>query len=303
VLQAANDWQVTQAFASPAVWDKVSRHCEITDQDIPSLRRVFSCGAPVSPKVLRRMLACVAPGAEMHTPYGATEALPISSIEAAEVLGETAADTARGAGVCVGHKFPSVDWTIIRIRDEPLSTLDAAEELPRGEIGEVIVRGPQVSREYVTRTEWNALSKIRDREAIWHRTGDAGYLDDQGRLWYCGRTAHRVETSNGVLYSVPVEEVFNTHPAVHRTALVGVGERGKEKPVLVVEPTHATNGAPGRGTQASELIAQLGQLSQEHPRTQDIHDIRVRASLPTDVRHNAKIAREEIRAMLQVKSL
>lgn len=303
IIAAANDWQVTQAFASPSVWDKVSRYCLEAGLRIPSLRRVFSCGATVSAKILRQTLDCIAAGAQMHTPYGATEALPISSIEAAEVLGETQAKTATGAGVCVGRKFPSIEWKIIRIADEPIASLAEAEELPPGEIGDVIVRGSQVSHEYVTRTEWNALSKIRDGETVWHRTGDAGYLDELGRLWYCGRTSHRVQTSRGILFSVSVEEVFNAHSDVHRTALVGVGERGRETPVLVVERRHEANGTPRHGTRTSDLIAQLTQLGQKHTPTQNVQDFCVRWSLPTDVRHNAKIAREHVRAMLQSEGI
>jgi olefin beta-lactone synthetase len=299
VVQAARDWNVTQAFASPAVWDRVSRYCADASVRLESLSRVFSCGAPVSAKVLRATLECVAEGAEMHTPYGATEALPVSSIEAAEVLGESAAKTATGAGVCVGRKFPSVEWKVIRIRDEAIPTLDDAEELPAGEIGEVIVRGAQVSREYVTRTDWNALSKIRDGDTVWHRMGDAGYLDEDGRLWYCGRVGHRVETKNGVLFSVPIEEIFNAHPDVHRTALVGVGERGAEKPVLIVEPAASSNGAPHSGQMQSNLIPQLRGIAKRHDATRSIDEFRVRSALPTDVRHNAKIAREELKAVLQ----
>ena len=95
---------------------------------------------------------------KMHTPYGATECLPVATIEAAEVLSETAARTDEGAGVCVGRKFDSIEWRVIRITDEPIATIDDAEELPPGEIGELIVRGPQVSPRYVTRTECNAGS-------------------------------------------------------------------------------------------------------------------------------------------------
>jgi acyl-CoA synthetase (AMP-forming)/AMP-acid ligase II len=298
IVQAARDWSVTQAFASPAVWDKVGRYCADANGRISSLSRVFSCGAPVSAKVLRATLACVAEGAEMHTPYGATEALPVSSIQAAEVLGETAAKTAIGAGVCVGRKFPSVEWKIIRIRDDAIPTLDDIEELPAGGIGEVIVRGPQVSREYVTRTEWNARAKIRDGDTIWHRMGDAGYLDDEGRLWYCGRTAHRVETEDGVLYSVPIEEIFNMHPAVHRTALVGIGERGSEAPLLVVEPAADTNGGNVHSAPAPELIDQLRQLGKRNAATRPIHAFRIHTPLPTDVRHNSKIAREVLKTEL-----
>ena len=179
--------------------------------------------------VLRATLACVGAGAKMHTPYGATECLPVSTIEAAEVLDETAARTDQGAGVCVGRKFDSIEWRVIRITDEPIATIDEAEELPTGEIGELIVRGPQVSPKYVTRQEANSLAKIGGALstqysvrcadtataaaiAPWHRTGDVGYFDDTGRFWYCGRKSQRVETAAGPLYTECVEAIFNTHP-------------------------------------------------------------------------------------------
>ena len=165
LIAAAKDWQVTQAFASPAVWDKLSRHCEVTGERIETLSRVLSCGAPVPASVLRRTLACVHPSATMHTPYGATEALPIASIDADEVLTETALQTDQGAGICVGRNFESIDWKIVRITDEPITTIADAEEVSPGEIGELIVRGPQVTREYVAwrerpvtrRTNWPRL--------------------------------------------------------------------------------------------------------------------------------------------------
>jgi acyl-CoA synthetase (AMP-forming)/AMP-acid ligase II len=151
LLAAANLHRVTQAFASPAIWDKLSRNCEVSGTRIPSLRKVFSCGAPVRADVIERTLKhVVANGAEMHTPYGATEALPVATIEAKEILGETAAKTAQGAGICVGRKFDSVEWRVIKITGEPIADIDVAEELPRGEIGELIVRGPQVSPTYMT---------------------------------------------------------------------------------------------------------------------------------------------------------
>jgi olefin beta-lactone synthetase len=315
LLDTAIDWQVTQAFASPAVWRVLSDHCAKTSQRIGSLQQVFSCGAPVAAKVIRDTLACVGEGAEMHTPYGATECLPLSTIEAAEVLGKAAAGTDEGAGVCVGHKFDSIDWQVIRVTDEPIGSIDEVEELPAGEIGELIVSGPQVSREYVTRAEANAAAKIgrepgtqysvlstpfgaepangnpqseirnpKSEIGAWHRTGDVGYLDGQGRFWYCGRKSQRVETATGPLYTECVEAVLNTHPAVRRCALVGVGPRGKQVPVLIVES--------GTKNAESDWKHQLLQLAQSTPSTRSIRHILEYPALPVDVRHNAKINRE-----------
>src|SRR5439155_11125737 len=159
IIEAVNDWKVTQAFGSPALWNVVGRYCEQNKIVLPTLKRVLSAGAPVPVHVLRRMKAAIPADGEVHTPYGATEALPVASISASEVLAETAAKSASGAGTCVGRHLPGIEWKVIRITDEPIATINEAEELLHGEIGELIVRGPVVTTEYVTRTEANALHK------------------------------------------------------------------------------------------------------------------------------------------------
>ena len=296
LLAAAHDWQVTQAFASPAVWHKLSQYCAAHHEQIPTLRKVFSCGAPVPAAVLRQTLACVHPEAQMHTPYGATECLPVASITAREVLGETTSETDRGAGVCVGRKFDTVEWRVIRISDEPIATLDDVEELPTGEIGELVVRGPQVSPAYVTSDpEHNALAKIRDGESVWHRLGDVGYLDDQSRFWYCGRKAHRVQTAEGTLFTIPCEAVLNTHPDVARTALVGIGSPPDQSPLVVVEPPAALLKRYGKDWSRPEfhrLETELLKLAAERELTRRIKMLLFHPSLPVDVRHNCKINRE-----------
>ncbi len=293
LLEAASDWQVTQAFASPAVWNKLSRYCETHGEQIPTLRKIFSCGAPVSAAILRRTLSCADAFAEMHTPYGATESLPVATIAASEVLGETASETASGAGVCVGRRFGSMDWKIIRISDEPIENISDVEELPPGEIGELIVRGPQVSPAYITgdSQKHNALAKITDGDAYWHRMGDVGYLDDQGRFWYCGRKNHRIETTGGTIFSVPCEEIFNTHPAVAKSALVGIGPAGNQEPVVVIELF------PAEGKKVAswpEVRRELIEIAKRHSQTAAMSSFLHHKKLPVDVRHNSKINREEL---------
>jgi acyl-CoA synthetase (AMP-forming)/AMP-acid ligase II len=231
----------------------------------------------------------------MHTPYGATECLPVSTIEAAEVLSETAARTENGGCVCVGHKFASIEWRVIEITDKPIATIDDVEELRINCIGELIVNGPQVSPEYATRVASNGLSKIQDSRhstpagtrsalATWHRTGDVGYLDERGRFWYCGRKSQRIETISGPMYTECLEAIANTQPGVKRSALVGIGPRGQQVPVLVVEPA-----ANCRGGDWTHVLAHLDRVY-EHP--QAISRIIEIDKLPVDVRHNAKINRE-----------
>jgi len=300
LLAAARDWGVTQAFASPAVWDKLSRYCAASGDRIPTLREIFSCGAPVPAAVLRRMLPIAHPEARMHTPYGATECLPVSTIEAREVLEETAAATAEGAGVCVGRPFPTIDWKVIAITDQPIARWEDAVPLPSGAIGELAVCGPQVSPRYwggpgtsgdvgprSSDERANALAKIPEGDRIWHRVGDVGYLDDRGRFWYCGRKAHRVETAGGVRFSVPAEEIVNEHPAVRRSALAGIGAPPRQTPVMIVELQQ-----PSDDPQAA--LAAIRAWSVRHPSLADIDDWRVHAGFPVDVRHNAKIDREAL---------
>jgi acyl-CoA synthetase (AMP-forming)/AMP-acid ligase II len=299
LLAAANDWKVSQAFASPAVWRKLGDYCRDHGGDISTLREIFSCGAPVSPEVLRWTLAFSAPHAKMHTPYGATECLPVATIEAAEVLGETALKMDEGAGVCVGRKFDSVQWRIIRITDEPIATIDDVEELPSGEIGELIVRGPQAFPRYVTRTDCNSIAKIRDERAgaraplrsngrppsVWHRMGDVGYLDEHGRFWYCGRKSHRVETTRGPLFTECIEAIFNAHRWVERTALVGLGAREEQTPVLVAQPS-----SPSFPPTLPHDLVRFAEGTNRH--TAQIKHVLLLHDLPVDIRHNAKINRE-----------
>jgi acyl-CoA synthetase (AMP-forming)/AMP-acid ligase II len=292
IVEAIHDWNVTQAFGSPAIWNRVGPYCQQHNVALPSLRRVLCAGAPVPPHVLARMKSCIAPDGDVHTPYGATEALPVASIAASEVLAETQHRWAQGGGTCVGRKFPGIEWKVIGIVDGPIAKLSDAIELPSGQIGELIVTGPVVTREYVTRTEANALAKIANGHRTWHRMGDVGYLDKQGRFWFCGRLAHRVQTARGTLFTIPCEAIFNQHPDIYRSALVGVGPAGNQRPVIVAEPWP---GRMPRGRAARQkLLAELAEQARGNALTADIRDFFLHPSLPVDVRHNAKIFREQL---------
>jgi olefin beta-lactone synthetase len=314
IVSAVNDWQASQAFGSPAVWNRVGRYCEEHRDRLPTLNRVLAAGAPVSAAVQRRMIACIHSEGAMHTPYGATEALPVASISSVDVLSETAKATEHGAGVCVGTRFGGIDWQVIRIHDGPIPTLADAKELPRGQIGELIVRGPVVTTEYVTRIEANAMAKIYDTDAnsagasisrpqppscsFWHRMGDVGYLDEQDRFWFCGRMSQRVvvdatsSAARRTLFTIPCEAIFNRHPNVFRSALVSVGRRGKRRAAVVVEPL---SGRMPRGkTERARLMNELRQLGQTADHTNSITEILICKSLPVDVRHNVKINREQL---------
>lgn len=292
IVTAIQDQQATNMFGSPALVNVLGRYCEVQNIALPSLKRVLSAGAPVAATVLERMARRLAPSAQVFTPYGATEALPVTSIGSAEILSETRAETDKGGGVCVGRPVPGMRVAIIRITDEPLAAWSDALRATAGEIGEICVQGPVVTRAYFNKPEATRLAKIPDPTGgFWHRMGDVGRLDAQGRLWMCGRKSHRVETANGTLFTIPCEAVFNTHPQVRRSALVGVGPRGLQRPVLCVEaePT-ACCGRPAEELLRRALLDQATRFSH----TQAIKDVFFHPAFPVDIRHNAKIFREKL---------
>lgn len=267
VLTAIRRYGVTHSFGSPAVWRKIAD----AGIRLPTMRCLMIGGAPV-PAALLRALTPLLPNGRIHTPYGATEAVPLTCAEASEILAEVRTD----CGMLVGRPLPGVELRIVAISDEPLAEATA---LPAAEIGEIVVRGPVVSRSYERGHDADALAKIPDSSGAWHRTGDLGVLDEQGRLWFCGRKSERVESAGITLFTACVEPRFDAHPAVKRAALVGA--RGKA--VLVVEPKP---GAKADAAAAAGILALRGGIP--------IERILFKDALPLDGRHAAKILRGEL---------
>ncbi len=295
LAEAIEDFGVTNLFGSPALLRRLVQN-DGTGSPLrfPTLKRITSAGAPVSAAILERLAAQLDPPAQIHTPYGATEALPVATIGSDEILGETRRLTDCGKGVCVGRPVPGIEAKIIQIRDDPIATWSEDLLASIGEIGEIVVSGPIVTREYFNRPEATRLAKIADlvRDRFFHRMGDVGYFDDQGRLWFCGRKAHRVILADETLFTIPCEAIFNTHPAVARTALVGVNRRGQMTPVICVEclePAWRLSLA-----QRKRLKGELIERGAAFAHTQNIQTFLFHRSFPVDIRHNAKIFREKL---------
>jgi len=299
ILGPAAEYSASTMFGSPALLNRVGRYAEKHQAKLSGLKRVISAGAPVPADVLERFSKLLPEDAQIFTPYGATEALPVCSIGSREILGETGRLTGAGRGVCVGRPVKSISLNIIPISDTPIAGWTSDLQLPAGAIGEIAVRGPQVSSAYLNRPEATRLAKIPDPTGgVWHRMGDVGYLDDEGRVWFCGRKAHRVVTPRDTLYTIPVEGVFNTHPAVFRTALVGLGKPGNQQPVLCVE-LEKKSAKTGQDLIRRELL----ELGRAFPHTQDIREILFHPAFPVDIRHNAKIFREKLALWAEDKLL
>ena len=291
LVEAIADQGCTSGAGSPAIWKNLGTYCIEQGLTLPSLKRLLMFGAPIPVWMHEQYREILTGGAQIHTPYGATESLPVASVATDEILGETHAHTRQGAGTCVGRAAPQMQIRIIRISDDPIPTWTEDLVLPPGEVGEITVRGPVVTAEYKDLPEATAAAKIREElpggeAAVVHRMGDLGYQDAQGRLWFCGRKSHRVTRTDGSLvFPVPVEGVFNEHPDVYRTALVGVNGR----PVLWVELE------TGVRRDREEIRKELLALGAQYPVSAEVADLLFHPGFPVDVRHNAKIHRLQLR--------
>lgn len=296
IFEAVINQGVTNMFASPALLNRVGRAGIQKGAMLPSLKRVVSAGAPVSPEIIERFTSLLSEGAEVHTPYGATEAVPIISISSNEILSETKQLSEQGFGTCVGRPLEGIDICIIQISDDPITEWSDRLIVEDGDIGEITVKGDLVTRQYFERPRADALAKIKDGSSIRHRMGDLGWRDKKGRIWFCGRMSHRVVTEHDTLFTIPCEAIFNQHPDVFRSALVGVGQPPEQRPVICVE-LEAENPKRKKKEIKEELLA----MAREHEHTRQIDTVLFHKAFPVDIRHNSKIFREKLTAWAEKK--
>jgi acyl-CoA synthetase (AMP-forming)/AMP-acid ligase II len=287
VVEAIQAHNCTTAFGSPAIWRRVAPWCIANGVKLPALQRVLIAGAPVPPLLVQQLHQVI--GGDVQTPYGATESLPVANITGKEIVGDTAAATLTGAGTCVGRPAAHIEVQIIHISDDPIATWSPDLLVPDGTVGEIAVKGAVVTHTYAKRPDATAGAKIAEGTAVWHRMGDLGYRDDQGRIWFCGRKAERVRTATGELYTDKIEGIANGElrgGQVIRTALVGTGPVGAQRPVLVIE------GGPD-----DDLARRI------QKKLPMIEAILFYDAFPVDVRHNAKIHRHTLAKWAEQRTL
>ena len=286
IIRVMRDLGNQTSFGSPALWSKIGEYCRQTGATLPQLRRVFMAGAPVSQTTID-LVKAACPQAESFTPYGATEALPVTIASADELWQDRPVLAVTGEqGTPVGRAIEGVALRVVQpLTGQPTVPL---VDCPDRVIGEIVVSGDTVSREYLRRPEATATSKIHDGDRVWHRMGDMGYLDAGGQLYFCGRKAHVVSTPDHTFHSVPVENIFNRHPQIRRSALIEVAGG----PALAVEPASWPLTPQARQTLAAELRA----VGASDPVTAAIRRFYFHQSFPVDARHNAKIFRDRLGA-------
>lgn len=329
LFAAIEQYQCSNMFVNPALIERLGkagtgqvgqgRNSRTKPHALPSIQRVISAGAPATISSIARFSEMLNDGVEVLNSYGATESLPLTMIGSEQLL-KTTEITDSGGGICVGKPVDGVDVAIIAITEEPIATWSEALRLPANVIGEIVVKGPMVSHRYYCRASATESAKILDShtdiessngqtdscgQSVRHRMGDLGYLDQQGLLWMCGRKAHRVEANRvdskydeQPYFSIPCERIFNTHPKVKRTALVGVEINDEIVPLLCVELEQGVEFE--QSDQAINIFYdELKGIGAKHHQTVGITNFLIHPDFPVDIRHNAKIFREKLAVWAQ----
>lgn len=322
LLTNIRQYGCTTMFCSPMVLKKLSRYAHARKLKIDSLQKVFTAGAPVPSGLLRDFKKLVPPGAVIHTPFGSTEALSVTDATDAELWQAYGDRDSSLQGTCIGRPLDGIRLRLIPVSDDAIENMEDVKEVTPGEVGEITVYGPNVTQNYLNNDAANRLSKIREGHLpfLWHRTGDLGRIDSAGRLWYCGRKSQRVITPTRVYFTIPCEAVFNRHPAVERSALVGIRIPASWEHTAVgnagipsgMKKKIAANGPPNTGItpvicielkpgfKESELLRnELLALARETEVTSGIDLILFHKKFPVDPRHNAKIFREKLAVWAQ----
>lgn len=300
LVQSITDYDIAACFASPVVWERLSLHCTEKNIQLASIRNAFSGGAPIPGKLVQRVCD-ILPNGTMLTPYGATEVTPATTIDAQEILRDTSALTARGHGICVGRPVPGLQVRVIALQEDAIASLAEATFQNQGQIGEIITQGPLVSERYHGRDEATRLAKIEETDAvtgttrIWHRTGDTGYFDEQGRLWFCGRIGHITYHNNQAFYSVQAEEIVNAEADIWRCALVNVWANHEQELAIVLEPY--ADSREHVGVKRQQAILQYLNTSGFPVKYCFVYP----KGFPVDRRHNSKIERPLLAEWAQKK--
>jgi acyl-CoA synthetase (AMP-forming)/AMP-acid ligase II len=279
--------KITRCVASPAFFERLLSDPNAAES-MRTINRIYTGGAPVFPGLMDRM-SRVVPGASITAVYGSTEAEPIADLSHQDISEKDHQAMKNGAGLLAGKVVADIQLRIISNQwGRPLAPAGPAEFtkaiLPAGQIGEIIVHGDHVLSGYLN-GQGDEQTKLRVGESIWHRTGDAGYLDSMGRLWLVGRAEAAITDENGTVYPFAVECAASGIAGVERSALI----RNLGKRWLVVQPS-----VNARLDLQSILLRDLAWAR--------VDQIKLLPKIPVDKRHNAKIDYPALRQLLGINA-
>ncbi len=283
LLQQIGQYKTERIVAPPALLERLSDYCIKHKCTANSLLKIFTGGGPVFPKLMRR-LKSIAPHADIIAVYGSTEAEPIAHIALSQINEDDFEQIKSGAGLLAGLPETQVQLHIVK----PLITTEKLQHFSLAEFdamkqasnvpGEIVVTGGHVIKGYV-RGQGDSQAKFKVDNQVWHRTGDAGYLDNKGRLWLLGRESAKIVDTEGVLYPFQAEGAASEHISVKRAACVS--NKGKRTLVIQLHDTFYRR----QRAEVQEIIAIL----KHNLQSLKIAEIHIHNRIPVDRRHNSKV--------------
>lgn len=286
LVRSLLDYDVTTAFASPVIGKKVANECQNFRTSLNKIKRFFLAGAPVPPSLAEQLNQCI-PHGRVIVPYGATEALPVSSTDNSEIS-DYKSSTLEGKGSLVGTPIPGAKVRILDITHAPLPDYPGDfDGLEQGVVGEICVSGKMVTAGYDRMPGATCDARFKIGKAEYHRMGDLGYIDEQKRLRFLGRKAECVRTANGLIETERCEPAISQLSFVQRCALIGLGESPRQEPCMVVEPVRSQVRQFGEIVLRRKILEACQDFFPEF----QIQRVFFEKKIPVDARHNAKIHR------------
>jgi len=278
--------KITTAFASPIIGKKIVSASNAKKLLFPAMNRFFLAGAPVPPSLAEGLQQCL-PHGKVIVPYGATEALPVSSTHAAEIL-QNKTSILAGEGSLIGTPVPGAKVCIIPSVPSPLPDYkEGFSGLNPGQVGEICVSGGMVSAGYDRMPGATCDARFKIGNDPFHRMGDLGYFDSAGQLHFLGRKVECIVTKDGPIETERCEPSINQLPFVQKCALIGLGAPPDQQPCLVIEPVREQMRKVGEVALRKEVLDECKNRFAKF----NIQRVLFEKHLPVDARHNAKIHR------------
>lgn len=291
IIQCINQFKATTTYASPLIIEKILKYISDKQLTLPSLRRLLIYGSPLPTLTIQKIYKTFQ-NVNISVTYGATEALPISSITLDEIKKETLENTMQGKGICLGYTFKNIKINIIKISEHPIENINDTIILDKHLCGEIIVYGDIVSTKYYNDELSTKLSKIKDKDKYWHRTGDIGFTDEKNRLWYMGRKEDIIYCPNKMLFTIPIETLYDNYYKINKSALIGLGNKPNQIPVIIIQPYKKYY--PKNKNAYNEFVNEVILMKKSYHILNEIKHVLFHPSLPLDIRHNSKILRKEL---------
>lgn len=225
MLELIQEHRIESTQVVPAMIQALMSLPDFDDYDVSSVRQMSYGASPATEDQLNWLLKAF-PGVDLAHAFGMSEASPVLTVLRPEYHRENYQELGK-----LGSVGPALPHVELKICDED------GNEVPLGEQGEIVARGPNIMKGYIGQPELTA-SVLKDG---WYHTGDAGYLDEDRFLWISGRIKDMIISGGENVYPIEAENVLSLHDAISEVAVIGIpSDRWGEAvhAIVILKPGH-----------------------------------------------------------------